>query len=130
VRLTYAGQYYELTPGESVLEGLARHGVALPAVCQAGACHSCLLRAEAGDPGGAGQRGLKPSLAELGYFLACLARPLSDLAVAASREAATDAVPTAREWLSQDIIAVRLRPHRTVSFRAGQHATLAPALTT
>jgi CDP-4-dehydro-6-deoxyglucose reductase len=124
VRLTYAGQDYDLAPGESVLEGLARHGVALPAGCFAGACHSCLLRAETGDPGGAGQRGLKPSLAELGYFLACLARPLSDLAVANGGGAVADAVLTAREWLSRDVLAIRLRPRRPVGFRAGQHAAL------
>ncbi|MGE5133697.1 MAG: 2Fe-2S iron-sulfur cluster-binding protein [Gemmatimonadota bacterium] len=125
MRVTFAGQRYELRPGESVLEGMARHGVGLPSACRAGACHTCLLRAESGDPGEAGQRGLKPSLAARGYFLACLARPPADLAVgAAGHDVMAPATVAGSRWLSPDVIALRLRPLRPVSFRAGQHVTL------
>jgi CDP-4-dehydro-6-deoxyglucose reductase, E3 len=125
VRLTYAGTDYLLRPGESVLEGLVRHGVGLPFACRAGACHACLLRAVAGDPGTDGQAGLKPVLAARGYFLACLARPAGDLTVGtAGADAVTPARLTRRRWLSPDVIAVWLTPRRPVSFVAGQHVTL------
>lgn len=124
VRLSYAGQDYHLDPGESVLDGLARHGVRIPSACRAGACQACLLKADTGDPGAASQRGLKPTLAARGYFLACQARPASDLAVRSGRDAATPATLVATRWLSHDVLAVWLRPRRPVSFRAGQHTTL------
>jgi ferredoxin-NADP reductase/ferredoxin len=125
MRVTFAGHRYELRPGESVLEGMARHGVGLPSACRAGACHTCLLRAVAGDPGEAGRRGLKPTLAARGYFLACLARPPADLTVrAAGQDVMTPATLAGTHRLSQDVLAVRLRPHRAVPFRAGQHVTL------
>ncbi len=125
MRLTFAGQDYDLQPGESVLEGMARHGVGLPAACRAGACHTCLLRAEAGDPGAAGRQGLKPTLAARGYFLACQARPPADLTVGtAGGDVMTPATVAAAQWLSADVLALRLRPHRPLQFRAGQHVTL------
>jgi ferredoxin-NADP reductase/ferredoxin len=124
VLLRYAGQDYDLDPGESVLDGLARHGVAVPAACRAGACHSCLLKADAGNPGAAGQQGLKPSLAAHGYFLACLARPVTDLDVRSGQDVITPGTLVARQWLSADVLALWLRPERPVSFLAGQHVTL------
>jgi CDP-4-dehydro-6-deoxyglucose reductase len=125
MRVTFAGRHYELRPGESVLEGMARHGVGLPSACRAGACHTCLLRAESGDPGEAGQRGLKPSLAARGYFLACLARPPADLAVGmAGHDVMAPATVAGSRWLGPDVLALRVRPLRPVPFRAGQHVAL------
>lgn len=124
--LTFGGRSYALRAGESVLDVLARHGVGLPSACRAGACHTCLLRAEAGDPGEAGQEGLKPALRASGYFLACLARPATDVTVApAASDIFTPATLLRRERLAADVLAVWLRPHRPVGFRAGQHVTLA-----
>jgi CDP-4-dehydro-6-deoxyglucose reductase, E3 len=124
VLLTFGGRGYELRAGESVLEGLARHGVGLPAACRAGVCHSCLLRAESGDPGQAGQDRLKATLAASGYFLACLARPVTDVTVATATDIFTPAALLRRERLADDVLAVWLRPRRPVPFQAGQHVTL------
>jgi CDP-4-dehydro-6-deoxyglucose reductase, E3 len=124
VRLRYGGQDYDLAPGESVLDGLARHGVRVPSACRAGACHACLLKADTGDPGPAGQHGLKPALAARGYFLACLARPATGLAVRSGPEVITPGTLAASRWLGPDVLAIWLRPGKPVAFRAGQHATL------
>ncbi|MDR0346058.1 MAG: 2Fe-2S iron-sulfur cluster binding domain-containing protein [Nocardiopsaceae bacterium] len=124
-RLTYHGHDYDLRPGESVLAGLARQGVELPSACQAGACHTCLLRAESGDPGEDGRRGLKPTLAASGYFLACQARPVTDLrAAVAGPDVITPARVERRWWLGPRVLAVRVRPRQPVEFRPGQHVTL------
>ena len=123
--LTFGGRGYTLHAGETVLEGLTRHGVGLPSACRAGACHSCLLRAETGDPGKAGREGLKPALAAGGDFLAGRGRPASDVTVTlAGGDVFTPATLLRSERLAADVLAVWLRPHRRVSFRAGQHVTL------
>jgi len=99
-------------------------GVSVPAACRAGACHACLLRAAAGDPGAAGQRGLKPPLAARGYFLACLTRPATDLAVGSGTGAAVPARLVARNWLGPGVLGIWVRPRRPFRFLAGQHVTL------
>jgi CDP-4-dehydro-6-deoxyglucose reductase, E3 len=125
VLLTFGSHGYELRAGESVLECLARHGVELPSTCRAGTCHSCLLRAERGDPGEAGRGGLKPTLRACGYFLACLARPVTDLTVAPpASDVITAATLLRSERPASHVLVVWLRPLRPVGFRAGQHVTL------
>jgi NAD(P)H-flavin reductase/ferredoxin len=116
---------YELRAGESVLECLARHSVGLPSTCRAGTCHSCLLRTEHGDPGEAGRGVLKPTLRASGYFLACLARPVTDLTVAPpASDVITPATLLRRERPAPHVLVIWLRPIRPVVFRAGQHVTL------
>lgn len=125
MRLTFAGCDYELRPGESVLEGMARHGIGVTAACRVGACHGCLVRAVRGDPGAAGRQGLKRAWQESGYFLACLARPSSDLTVTvAGDDTVTPARLLATRFLSARVLRVRLRPARPLSFQPGQHVTL------
>jgi ferredoxin-NADP reductase/ferredoxin len=124
VRLRYAGRDYDLAPGESVLDCLARHGVRVPAACRAGACHACLLKADAGEPGLAAQHGLKPTLAARGYFLACVARPAADLAIRSGQDVITPGTLTASRWLGPDVLAVWVRPQSPVRFHPGQHTTL------
>ncbi len=125
MRLTLSGQAFELSPGESVLDGLARNGVGLPAACRAGVCHACLLRAVHGDPGPPSQAGLKSSWQADGYFLACLARPAADLTIALTgEEILADAVVAAVRPIGAGVIRVLIRPRRPVPFRAGQHLAL------
>jgi ferredoxin-NADP reductase len=125
MRLTVSGRAIELDPGESVLDGLARHGIGLPSACRAGACHACLVRALHGDPGPPSQASLKSTWRADGYFLACLARPVSDLTVAlAGEEVRTEAEIAAIEPIGARVIRVLLRPRRPLSFRAGQHLAL------
>ena len=123
--LTFGDHGYDLRAGESVLECLARHGVELPSTCRAGTCHSCLLRAERGDPGEAGRGGLKPTLRARGYFLACLARPVTDLTVAPpASDVVTPATLVRSERPASHVLVIWLRPLRPLGFRAGQQVTL------
>jgi CDP-4-dehydro-6-deoxyglucose reductase, E3 len=123
--LTFEGRDYELRPGESVLQGLARHGVGLPSACLAGSCQACLIRSVSGDPGPDARRGLKPTWQAAGYFLACLARPASDLAAAGAGEdtriAATLACVTP---MGPRVLRVRVRPDRPLDYQPGQHVAL------
>jgi CDP-4-dehydro-6-deoxyglucose reductase len=128
--LTYEGRGYELRPGESVLEGMARHGIGLPSACRAGLCQACVVRAVAGDPGPDARRGLKETWLASGYFLACLARPSADLTVAqagADTQMAATLAGVSRLGSGRPgagVLRVIVRPERPLDFRAGQHVTL------
>ena len=123
--LTFDGRDYELRPGESVLDAMSRQGVRLPSACRAGACQACLVRSVRGDPGAAARRGLKPAWQAGGYFLACQARPVQDLAVAApGEEALTPARLAGISAIGPRVLRVLVRPERPLPFRPGQHVAL------
>jgi len=113
-----------LEPGESVLEALLRGGVAVPSSCRAGACQACMLRASAGDPGGASQQGLAPGLREQGWFLSCLSRPDGELTIADGPPPAIGAAITEVTPLGPAIVRVRLEPDDELSYRPGQYVQL------
>jgi len=126
--LTFDGRDYELRPGESVLEGMARHGVGIPAACRAGSCQACVVRSVAGDPGPDARRGLKATWLASGYFLACMARPSADLAVIqAGADIRTPARLAGVRELAPGVLGVRVRPERPLDYRPGQHVTLSNA---
>jgi ferredoxin-NADP reductase len=111
-------------PGETVLSALSRQGVRVPSACQAGICRACLVRGLHGDPGPDGPAGLEDALRADGYFLACQARPASDLTVAL---AGGDTYAPARLLSVRregPALRVRVRPERPLNFRAGQHVAL------
>lgn len=117
------GQRYELRGGESVLDGLIRHGVPVSSSCRAGHCRSCLLRAE--NPPEEAQSGLKQTLRERGHFLACLCVPTADLILIDDDASLhTRAEIIARRVLAPDIVRLWLRPEQPLDFVPGQFVTL------
>lgn len=60
---------------ETVLQACLRSAIDVPFSCQAGSCHSCLLRCTEGTIPEAAQRGLDTSLRQQGYLLACQCQP-------------------------------------------------------
>ncbi|MGI9007054.1 MAG: 2Fe-2S iron-sulfur cluster-binding protein [Streptosporangiaceae bacterium] len=123
--LTYDGRDYELRPGESVLEAMSRQGVSLPSACRAGSCQACLVRSVRGDPGAEAGRGLKPAWRAAGYFLACVARPAGDLAVAGPGEdTRTPGRLASVGTAGPGVLRVHVRPDRPLRYRAGQHVAL------
>ncbi len=123
--LTFEGRDYELRPGESVLDAMARHGVALPAACRAGSCLACMIRSVSGDPGAEARQGLKATWLASGYFLACMARPSSDLAVAtAGQDARTPARLVGSRPMAPGVLRVLVRPDRPFEYQPGQHVAV------
>ncbi len=80
--ITFQEKAYECSGEESLLDCINRQGGSLSFGCRAGICQACMLKATHGAPPAAAQQGIKPSLKEKGYFLACLCRPKSDLEIA------------------------------------------------
>ncbi|WNG40787.1 2Fe-2S iron-sulfur cluster binding domain-containing protein [Archangium violaceum] len=124
-RIKHEGQWYGLDEGESVLDGLLRRGVEVPHSCRAGACQSCLMRAERGEVPAKAQVGLKETLKARGYFLACACQPEGELEVAgAGADLRVSARITSLERLSDSVLCVRLRPEGAFEYRAGQYVSV------
>lgn len=126
VAIRYASQRFELGSQQSVLDVLEAGGVPVPSSCRGGVCQTCLLRAVEGKPPEAAQAGLKDSLKQQGYFLACVCHPVEDLAVALPDELglAMPATVRALERLSADILRVVLEPAQPIEYRPGQFIQL------
>lgn len=126
MRVTLGGRSYKLRAGESVLDGLNRHGLRVPSSCRAGVCQSCIMRATSGEPGAAAQDPVKDTLRAQGYFLACASRPASNLTVALADDedvsVAARLGPVAEA--GPGVLRVWLQPCEPLSFRAGQYVTL------
>jgi len=115
-----------LRQNESVLEGLERHGTAVPNSCRSGVCQSCLMQCKAGTIPSVAQKGLKDSLKARGYFLACVCRPENDLAIHPAEHAVqrARAIVRAVEMLSRDVARVMLSCERPFDYFPGQFVNI------
>lgn len=77
----FEGDSIELAPEETVLQGIERHGLTLPAYCRRGVCRGCMVKAKRGAVPAAAQRGLKESHRQQGLFLACQCLPTEALEI-------------------------------------------------
>jgi CDP-4-dehydro-6-deoxyglucose reductase len=125
-RLRYRDRTVQAEAGETVLDALERGGLAPPASCRAGACLSCLVRAERGTPPPKAQRGLLAVERERGLFLACQAVPTEDLDLTDPGEAVGQCQATLveRERLGSDVWRLGLRPERPLRYQPGQFVRL------
>nr|QKW93700.1 ferredoxin-NADP reductase [Vitiosangium cumulatum] len=122
-RVSHEGRWYGLEEGESVLDGLLRQGVRVPHSCRAGACQSCLMRAERGEVPAKAQVGLKETLKARGYFLSCVCHPENELEVAGA-DLRVPARIVSLERLSDSVLRVRLRPEGHFEYRPGQYVSV------
>ena len=126
VNISYQGRKYELQDGETVLDGLMRHGQDVPSSCKAGACQSCLMQTNDGNPGSKAQIGLKDTLKAQNFFLACQCIPDKDLSISlpSLSDTTIPAEIVGKEQLCHNVIALRLKPSADFSCRAGQYINL------
>ena len=125
-RVRYGGRVMDLEPGETVLDGLLRHGVPAPHSCRAGVCQSCLMRARSGAVPPEAQAGLKASQAAQGYFLPCVCHPVDELELedpeAGALRHETEVLD--RLALGPRVLRLRLRRPEGYAYRAGQFLNL------
>ncbi len=125
VEIEYEGRSYQIAEKESVLDTLLRNGLPVAHSCKAGSCGSCLMRAVGGVVPERAQSGLKESWKERGYFLACVCHPITNLQVGGvDTDARVDGTITGLRLLSSNVMGVRVRCDRPISFRAGQYVTV------
>lgn len=120
-KVVYGGQSYEC--GEkSVLDCLTAHGVSVPSSCHSGVCQTCMMRAVKGAVPEKAQVGLKSTLAAQKYFLACSCYPEQDIEVVLPDAGVgkLEATVSSVEYLNADILGIRLKPSRSLEYRAGQ----------
>ena len=124
--LHFEGRTTAVRPGETVLDALIRDGHQVAHSCRAGACESCLLRADEGPALEHARGGLSEPRKALGYFLACQARPSEDLTIDRGGEGLgeTRVRIAAVERLNATVIRVSLEPESDFDYRAGQFITL------
>jgi NAD(P)H-flavin reductase/ferredoxin len=111
-----------LVENETVLEGLERHGIAVPNSCRSGVCQSCLMQAAKGAIPAAAQKGLKDSLKARGYFLPCVCKPAEDMTLHPAAHAVQRARAMVRrvEMLSRDVARVMLSYESPFDYFPGQ----------
>lgn len=120
-----AGQDCPVRPGETVLDCLLRHRIAVPHSCKAGACQTCLMRATSGVVPEAAQQGLRDTLRAQNYFLACSCEPAEDLTVILGGTAQRSAARiVSLKPLNETVLRVRLVFEAEFAYRPGQFATL------
>ena len=123
--MSFGGRPFELLPGETLLAGLERQGVAVPAFCRTGVCQTCVLRATRGRPPSRSQVGLKDSWVDRGCFLACQCVPGEPLEVEPFDAVGRFASRVARvEALSPAVLRVELEAPEGLAYRAGQYLQL------
>lgn len=122
--LTISGVACQAAPGETVLDALLRHGVPVANSCRAGACQSCLVRATSGTVPDVATQGLKSTLVEQGYFLACVCTPEGDLQLEPAGGLDVEATIAALEHLTPTVLRARVRTAQPIDYRPGQYITL------
>jgi ferredoxin-NADP reductase/ferredoxin len=120
-KIHFGGQSFDCD-GESILDCLTAHNVIIPSSCKAGICQTCLMYATNGKVPENAQKGLKPTLAAQGYFLACSCIPEEDLEISLPNNGIKklSAQVIDIEPLSADIACVKLAPARPLEYKAGQ----------
>jgi len=122
----YKGSKYTLRAGETVLDGLLRHGCDVTYSCRSGSCHSCLLRAVSGKPPEVASRGVDQFLRASGYFLPCKCVPDTPLFLEDPdpKHLRIRAQVADKQILSCDLCRILLEPARNLNALPGQHITV------
>ena len=124
--ITYKDAAHVCEDGETVLDALLRANADIPYSCKKGTCLSCMVQMTEGDVPQDAQKNIRPSLAQQGYFLACMCRPSGPLTIAQADDAAIygRAIVTGIDKMTPDVCRVWLRPSTPLYYRAGQFVNI------
>ncbi|MEH6566174.1 MAG: 2Fe-2S iron-sulfur cluster-binding protein [Halopseudomonas sp.] len=124
--LNVHGQRLQVGQGSNLLDALQAAGLPVSWSCRAGQCQSCLVQAKDQSVPEQAQQGLSPQQQMDGWLLACQCPVTADMQVSL-HDPLSDGLGASIETLTQlpgSIMLLRLRPHRPLRYRAGQHLTL------
>ncbi|ARU89620.1 iron-sulfur-binding ferredoxin reductase [Pseudomonas sp. M30-35] len=124
--LRAAGQVVTVAAAANLLDSLLDSGIKVPYSCRAGSCHACIVRCVAGELQDNQPQALDAQSRAQGWRLACQCQVMGDLSVELydPSKQATRAAISACDWLSAEVLRLRLIPEKPVVYRAGQHALL------
>ncbi|WP_131783659.1 FAD-binding oxidoreductase [Legionella gresilensis] len=124
--LHYNNQRLSSMENESVLDCLLRYNISYPHSCRSGICQACLVKATDNKIEPTWQEGLPDTLKTKGYFLACQAKPTTDLYLKAPAVAECDqqALITEITKLTYNVIRVRLLAENLQDWIPGQYLNL------
>lgn len=125
-KVFFQGKCFEMEANESVLECLHRNEIAYPSSCKTGICQSCLAQGVKEEIDPAWQKGLKETLVQQNYFLACLAKPSADihLKLPGIGESTTPAMINSLHWLNHNVVRLRLSIDNLDEWVPGQYVSL------
>ena len=121
-----ADRQWTVAAGSNLLDTLNQGGVAVPYSCRAGSCHACLVQCVNGDVRDSRPDALSPAQREQGWRLACQCQVIEDVQIHTFDPQCDGraAQVTAADWLSPDVLRLRIIPERALRYRAGQHLVL------
>jgi NAD(P)H-flavin reductase/ferredoxin len=124
--LRVAQRSLQVSAASNLLDNLLAGGINVPYSCRAGSCHACLVRCVAGELLDAKPEALDEARREQGWRLACQCRVVADVQVEVfdPQRDGTPAVIHSCDWLSSDVLRLRLTPQRPLRYSAGQHMQL------
>lgn len=124
--LRVGDRQWSVASSANLLDALNGAGIPVPYSCRAGSCHACLVRCISGEPLDALPQALDESKRQQGWRLSCQCRVVTDLSVEIF-DPQRDGLPakvSSLDWLSADVLRLRLQPDRPLRYRAGQHLVL------
>lgn len=124
--IIFKNKPYSLTTDENILSCFSRHGIDYPNSCQAGICQSCLIKATDGVIDPSWQEGLPETLKAQGYFLACMAKPTSDIRLASpdTSECDVEVRIIDIERLNYNVLKLKLQVDSPSDWIPGQYLNL------
>jgi len=125
-KLSVGAQQWSVAPDSNLLDALLGAGVAVPYSCRAGSCHSCLVRCLRGEPQDAKPTALSAEQRAAGWRLACQCQIVDDLQIEVY-DRVRHGLPArveACDWLSPDVLRLRLHAPPGWQYRAGQQLML------
>lgn len=124
--LRVAEHCLDVATSTNLLDSLLAGGIAVPYSCRAGSCHACLVRCVTGELHDGKPEALDAAQRQQGWRLACQCQVVSDVQVEVfdpQRDAAPALIHSC-DWLSADVLRLRLTPQRPLRYSAGQHLQL------
>ncbi|WLH96900.1 iron-sulfur-binding ferredoxin reductase [Pseudomonas hefeiensis] len=121
-----ADRQWTVATGSNLLDTLNQGGVAVPYSCRAGSCHACLVQCVNGDVRDSRPDALSPKQREQGWRLACQCQVIEDVQIHTfdPQRDGRAAQVAAADWLSPDVLRLRVIPERALRYQAGQHLVL------
>jgi len=122
----YGSDWFDVGEDETVLDALLGQGLAIPHACRKGICQTCLMRAVSGTPPAAAQQGLRETHKAGQYFLACVCKPETEMAVVLPDDLPDPIVArvSGLRVLSADILEVALETTEPFDYHPGQFVRL------